>query len=129
MRFASFLSGKETGKTHICAVFFSGCFFQATYKPSPEGYIRSIKHRFTSVEVLTLPNVKQICVLAYCQDFSTVYIAFRGSVDLDDWLVNLDTEMVELNDHLYEPEEDEEEEGEPAIGYVVCTLGNRHFTI
>ena len=52
--------------------------------------------------------------MAYCQDSATLYIAFRGSVDLDDWLVNLDTEMVKLNDHLYKapeeaPEEDEEE--------------------
>ena len=54
--------------------------------------------------------------MAYCEDSATLYIAFRGSVDLDDWLVNLDTEMVKLNDHLYEaPEEFGPDDFDPEV--------------
>ena len=52
--------------------------------------------------------MKQKCLLVYCKNTATLYISFRGSVDLDDWLVNLDTDMVKLNDFL-SLEEDEEE--------------------
>ena len=75
-------------------------FLQAAYKPKPEAYIRSVKNRFTNAEVVTLPGVKQKCLLAYCKTSATLYISFTGSVVLDDWLVNLNTDMVKLNDFL-----------------------------
>ena len=73
-------------------------FLQAAYKPKPEAYVRSIRIRFTNAEVVTLPGVKQKCLLAYCKTTATLYISFTGSMDLDDWLVNLKTDMVKLNE-------------------------------
>ena len=83
-------------------------FLQAAYKPKPEAYIRSIKNRFTNAEVVTLPGVKQKCLLSYCKTTATLYISFTGSANLNDWLVNLDTDMVKLNDFLSLEEDDED---------------------
>lgn len=69
---------------------------QATYKSRPDAYICSLEDRFSSAECLTLEGFKQKCVLAVCKDSTdktTLYIAFTGSVYLDDWLVNLNVEM------------------------------------
>ena len=66
--------------------------FQAAYHESPESYIVSIENRLSSrkYKCIFLENAPQKCVLAFCDETSTLYIAFRGSKDLDDWLVNLD---------------------------------------
>ena len=68
--------------------------FQAAYHESPESYIASIENRFSSrkYKCIFLENAPQKCVLAFCDETSTLYIAFRGSKALDDWLVNLDVE-------------------------------------
>ena len=73
-------------------LFCHSFLFQAAYKSKPAAYISSIKHRFTSAETVSLPGIKQKCVLAYHE--KSMYMGFKGSNDLDDWLVNLDTEMV-----------------------------------
>ena len=66
--------------------------FQAAYHESPESFMASIENRFPtgSYECIYLDNIPQKCVLVFCNETSTLYIAFRGSKDLDDWLVNLD---------------------------------------
>ena len=82
--------------------------FQAAYKSKPAAYISSIKNRFTSAETVSLPGIKQKCVLAYLEASKSMYIGFKGSNDLDDWLVNLDTGMVILDDFLYEERKEPE---------------------
>lgn len=69
---------------------------QAAYDKNPETYMSSIEKRFTSgkYECISLEGKPQKCVLAFCDESSTMYIAFKGSglekrEDLDDWLVNL----------------------------------------
>ena len=66
--------------------------FQAAYHESPESFMESIENRFSagSYECIYLDNIPQKCVLVFCNETSTLYIAFRGSKALDDWLVNLD---------------------------------------
>ena len=68
--------------------------FQAAYHENPESYMASIENRFPagSYECIYLDNIPQKCVLAFCNETSTLYIAFRGSVNLDDWLVNLNVQ-------------------------------------
>ena len=55
-----------------------------------------IKNRFSSgkYECISLDDViPQKCVLAFCDESSTMYIAFEGSGVLDDWLVNLNVKL------------------------------------
>ena len=63
----------------------------------------SIENRFSSrkYKCIFLENAPQKCVLAFCEETSTLYIAFRGSKDSDDWLVNLDVEPCNFPDLGY----------------------------
>ena len=62
--------------------------------------MESIENRFSSrkYKCIFLENAPQKCVLAFCEETSTLYIAFRGSKDSDDWLVNLDVELCNFLD-------------------------------
>ena len=72
--------------------------FQAAYHESPESFMASIENRFPtgSYKCIYLDNIPQKCVLVFCNETSTLYIAFRGSKALDDWLVNLDVKSFDF---------------------------------
>ena len=73
--------------------------FQAAYHESPESFMASIENRFPtgSYECIYLDNIPQKCVLVFCNETSTLYISFRGSKALDDWLVNLDVKPCDFS--------------------------------
>ena len=92
------MNGCEKEELHVsctlCIVGINYIYlstFQAAYHESPESYLASIENRFPAgkYKCIMLKDIPQKCVLAFCDESSTMYIAFRGSVDLDDWLVNL----------------------------------------
>ena len=63
----------------------------------------SIENRFSSrkykcILLENAPQKPQKCVLAFCEETSTLFIAFRGSKDSDDWLVNLDVKPCNFPD-------------------------------
>lgn len=84
----------DNGKTIEKSVVQNAMFCSlASYETHPAHYITNIGDRFTKTKCLSLLGIKQQCVLAFCKKSETLYICLRGSVDLDDWMVNLTIEM------------------------------------
>ena len=64
----------------------------------PDAYIRQHCPQLTFLKVISLDGIKQKCVLAKCEATNTLCFALRGSVDFDDWFVNLNIDLIHPSD-------------------------------
>ena len=55
---------------------------------------RYLGSTFSEYETLNLDGHSQKCLIAFIQESKYLYIAFRGSKDFDDWMVNFKIKLI-----------------------------------
>ena len=86
--------------TYLCIYYHK--FFWIT-DTDPKEYLTEAGSAFSKAETHWFENEdqtkKQKGVLAYHDGRKEIVISFRGSVETEDWLVNLSLELVEVGKH------------------------------
>ena len=60
-----------------------------------ENCLGNLGSTFSEKETLNLDGHSQKCLIAYDQESKTLCIAFRGSKDFDDWMVNFKIKLIQ----------------------------------